>query len=38
MRRTGDPEELGRLVVMLAGDQLPFLTGQVIALDGGETL
>jgi NAD(P)-dependent dehydrogenase (short-subunit alcohol dehydrogenase family) len=38
MRRTGDPEELGRLVVMLAGDQLRFLTGQVIALDGGETL
>jgi NAD(P)-dependent dehydrogenase (short-subunit alcohol dehydrogenase family) len=38
MRRANDPEELGALVVMLAGDQLPFLTGQVIALDGGETL
>jgi hypothetical protein len=24
--------------VVLAGDEMPFLTGQVIALDGGETL
>lgn len=38
MRRPGDPAELGRLVVMLAGDQVPFLTGQVIGLDGGEML
>ena|SRR5580700_6995175 len=38
MRRAGQPAELGELVVMLAGDRVPFLTGQVIALDGGETL
>jgi NAD(P)-dependent dehydrogenase (short-subunit alcohol dehydrogenase family) len=38
MRRTGDLAEIGRLAVVLASDQMPFLTGQVIALDGGETL
>jgi NAD(P)-dependent dehydrogenase (short-subunit alcohol dehydrogenase family) len=38
MRRPGDPEELGTLVVDLAGDGLGFLTGQVVGLDGGETL
>jgi NAD(P)-dependent dehydrogenase (short-subunit alcohol dehydrogenase family) len=38
MRRVGDLAEIGRLAVVLAGDEMPFLTGQVIALDGGETL
>jgi NAD(P)-dependent dehydrogenase (short-subunit alcohol dehydrogenase family) len=38
MRRAGDPAELGALVVDLAADDLGFLTGQVIGLDGGETL
>jgi NAD(P)-dependent dehydrogenase (short-subunit alcohol dehydrogenase family) len=38
MRRAGDLTEIGALAVALAGDQMPFLTGQVIALDGGETL
>jgi NAD(P)-dependent dehydrogenase (short-subunit alcohol dehydrogenase family) len=38
MRRVGDLDEIGRLAVVLAGDDMAFLTGQVIALDGGETL
>jgi NAD(P)-dependent dehydrogenase (short-subunit alcohol dehydrogenase family) len=38
MRRAGDLAEIGALAAVLAGDQMPFLTGQVIALDGGETL
>jgi len=38
VRRAGDPDELGALVVDLAGDELGFLTGQIIGLDGGETL
>jgi NAD(P)-dependent dehydrogenase (short-subunit alcohol dehydrogenase family) len=38
MRRPGEPTELGALVVDLAADDLGFLTGQVIGLDGGETL
>jgi len=38
MRRAGDLAEIGALAVVLASDQMPFLTGQVIALDGGETL
>jgi NAD(P)-dependent dehydrogenase (short-subunit alcohol dehydrogenase family) len=38
MRRTGEPEEVGRLVAMLADPGSAFLTGQVIGLDGGETL
>jgi NAD(P)-dependent dehydrogenase (short-subunit alcohol dehydrogenase family) len=38
MRRTGDPAELGALVVDLVGEDRGFMTGQVIGLDGGETL
>jgi NAD(P)-dependent dehydrogenase (short-subunit alcohol dehydrogenase family) len=38
MRRVGEPGEVGRLVVVLAGAESAFLTGQVIGLDGGESL
>lgn len=38
MRRAGDPAELGALVVDMASDELGFLTGQIVGLDGGETL
>ena len=38
MRRAGEPGEVGRLAVVLAEDSSAFLTGQVIGLDGGETL
>jgi 3-oxoacyl-[acyl-carrier protein] reductase len=33
--RWGTPEDVGRAVAMLAGDALPFSTGEVINVDGG---
>lgn len=38
MRRVGDATELADLVTYLASDRAAFLTGQIIGLDGGETL
>ncbi|MGD7003394.1 SDR family NAD(P)-dependent oxidoreductase [Corynebacterium halotolerans] len=35
--RVGTPEDIGDLVVFLAGDSAHFLTGEVIVLDGGRT-
>lgn len=35
--RIGEPEDVGRLAVYLAGDGSCFMTGQVIVLDGGRT-
>jgi 2-deoxy-D-gluconate 3-dehydrogenase len=37
MRRTGEPHELGPLVVYLASPASSFMTGQTIFLDGGHT-
>jgi NAD(P)-dependent dehydrogenase (short-subunit alcohol dehydrogenase family) len=37
MGRTGDPEELAGLLVYLASDASSFMTGQVLAHDGGWT-
>lgn len=38
VRRVGVVSELGDLVAFLASDHAAFLTGQIIGLDGGETL
>jgi len=38
MRRTGDTRELGALAVYLASEAAGFVTGQVIVVDGGESL
>lgn len=35
MRRWGRPEEIGQVALFLASDQSSFVTGQVIAPDGG---
>lgn len=35
LRRTGNPEELGPLVVYLASDAASFMTGSVLPFDGG---
>jgi 3-oxoacyl-[acyl-carrier protein] reductase len=37
-RRWGTPQDVGRAVAMLARGDLPYSTGQVIAVDGGLTL
>jgi NAD(P)-dependent dehydrogenase (short-subunit alcohol dehydrogenase family) len=35
IRRWGQPEDVGRAVLAVATDLLPFSTGQVIDVDGG---
>ncbi|HKZ02161.1 MAG TPA: SDR family oxidoreductase, partial [Pyrinomonadaceae bacterium] len=37
LRRFGQPEELGPLVVYLASNASDFMTGSVIVIDGGQT-
>lgn len=35
MRRWGTPDDVGRIVVAIANDALPFSTGEIINVDGG---
>jgi meso-butanediol dehydrogenase/(S,S)-butanediol dehydrogenase/diacetyl reductase len=35
--RVGEPDDVGRLAVYLAGEDSRFITGQVIVIDGGRT-
>jgi NAD(P)-dependent dehydrogenase (short-subunit alcohol dehydrogenase family) len=37
-KRWGEPEDVGRAVAMLARGDLPYSTGQVISVDGGQTV
>jgi 2-deoxy-D-gluconate 3-dehydrogenase len=37
LRRVGQPEELGPLVVYLASDSARFMTGSVVVFDGGQS-
>ena len=36
MRRFGEPEEIGRVVLFLASSDSDFITGQSIIVDGGQ--
>jgi NAD(P)-dependent dehydrogenase (short-subunit alcohol dehydrogenase family) len=36
VKRTGTPEEVARLVAALLGEDIPFMTGETIYLDGGQ--
>ncbi|GAC1353158.1 MAG: SDR family oxidoreductase [Polyangiales bacterium] len=38
MRRAGTPDEVARLIVFLASDQLDFVTGDTWTIDGGQKL
>lgn len=37
LKRAGMPEEIARTIVFLGSDAVPFLTGQIISVDGGKS-
>jgi NAD(P)-dependent dehydrogenase (short-subunit alcohol dehydrogenase family) len=36
LKRAGTPEEIAQTIVFLASDKAPFITGQIIGVDGGK--
>jgi NAD(P)-dependent dehydrogenase (short-subunit alcohol dehydrogenase family) len=34
-RRAGTPEEAANLIVFLASDKAPYVTGEIVTIDGG---
>ena len=38
LRRFGNGDDIANLVVALASDQMSYITGQIITLDGGLSL
>ena len=38
MRRGGTPREVGHLIAFLASDESTYITGQMIVIDGGNTI
>lgn len=38
LRRSGTPDEVGDLIAFLASDESSYITGQLIVIDGGNTL
>ncbi len=36
-KRAGTPEEIARTIVFLASDKVAFITGQIVAVDGGKS-
>jgi NAD(P)-dependent dehydrogenase (short-subunit alcohol dehydrogenase family) len=37
LKRVGTPEEVARTILFLGSDKAPFLTGQIISVDGGKS-
>jgi 2-deoxy-D-gluconate 3-dehydrogenase len=37
LKRVGQPDEIGPLIVYLASDASAFMTGSVVVIDGGQT-
>jgi NAD(P)-dependent dehydrogenase (short-subunit alcohol dehydrogenase family) len=37
MKRAGTPEEIARMIVFVASDQVPFMTGEIVRVNGGKT-
>jgi dehydrogenase/reductase SDR family protein 4 len=38
VKRFGSPEEIAEVALLLAGDRCPYLTGEVITVDGGSSI
>jgi 3-oxoacyl-[acyl-carrier protein] reductase len=38
MRRAGRPEEVAELIAFLASDEATYITGQMVVIDGGNTI
>jgi peroxisomal 2,4-dienoyl-CoA reductase len=38
LRRAGEPEEIGNMVVFMASDAGSWMTGSIVVMDGGESL
>lgn len=37
MKRVGTPEEIAAMIVFVASDRVPFLTGEIVRVNGGKT-
>jgi NAD(P)-dependent dehydrogenase (short-subunit alcohol dehydrogenase family) len=37
LKRAGKPEEIAQTIMFLASDKAPFITGQIVGVNGGKT-
>jgi NAD(P)-dependent dehydrogenase (short-subunit alcohol dehydrogenase family) len=37
LKRAGTPEEIARMIVFIASDKVPFMTGEIVRVNGGKT-